>query len=404
MATNMQPRLMYDPNNTMRAANPPRMTMDPNSYMFRQPRPMNPQIIPRPQPGAQQQVIRQHTMSPYAPPMQRDFQPGMYDNYNQSFIPQNNTGNPAHSASPPIDYNNAGTTPGGGSGNGEDYQYQVRPRLSPPLTASVQQQQQQQQQPNPQIIRSHLSSSPPLPTQSPIPVQSPIPLQQQPQSSPVIGVPMNIPLQYPLQTLPLQQPSSQPQPIPSQIQQQQPQEPLTVEQQYGIEGLNRVMKMDGNSDLEMLALGLDLMSLGLPLSTNDNIYNTFVSPLVDSGRSISLYPPNFSIPTCYQHIIPQLTESLFTHFSLRTLFYIFYTMPGDIAQAYAMKRLYENGWIYNKVEKKWYTTNNTKNNGYHYYDVDTWDDKPKWCNDPLPGPESNYATMEEVKENCPPLN
>lgn len=50
------------------------------------------------------------------------------------------------------------------------------------------------------------------------------------------------------------------------------QEPLTVDQQYGIEGLNRVMKMDTPSDPEILALGLDLMTLGLLLSSNENMY------------------------------------------------------------------------------------------------------------------------------------
>lgn len=95
-----------------------------------------------------------------------------------------------------------------------------------------------------------------------------------------------------------------------------------------------------------------------------------------------------------------MSESLFSHFSVRTLLYIFYTMPGDVVQSYAMKKLYDQGWIYNKVEKRWFGPTKT---GIQYYDIDTWEDKIKWL-DALPGPESNYATPQEVKDNCPPLN
>jgi CCR4-NOT transcription complex subunit 2 len=40
-----------------------------------------------------------------------------------------------------------------------------------------------------------------------------------------------------------------------------------------------------------------------------------------------------------------------------TLFYIFYSMPKDVAQLYAANELYNKGWLYHREYRVWLTRN-----------------------------------------------
>lgn len=57
------------------------------------------------------------------------------------------------------------------------------------------------------------------------------------------------------------------------------------------------------------------------------------------------------MPTCYQHKPPRLQAGYFSKFQQDTLFYIFYSMPGDEAQLFAADELSSRGWWYHKQAK-----------------------------------------------------
>ena len=104
---------------------------------------------------------------------------------------------------------------------------------------------------------------------------------------------------------------------------------------FGLLGLLSVIKMT-DQDLNTLALGLDLTTLGLNLNSPDYLYTTFNSPWSDEPSKIV---PKFKIPECYS---TQQNQPLNTHFSKfqdESLFYIFYSMPKDILQICAAKEL-----------------------------------------------------------------
>ncbi len=57
------------------------------------------------------------------------------------------------------------------------------------------------------------------------------------------------------------------------------------------------------------------------------------------------------MPECYRHAPPRLQAGYFTKFAQETLFYIFYSMPGDEAQLFAADELQHRGWAYHKEFK-----------------------------------------------------
>ena len=113
---------------------------------------------------------------------------------------------------------------------------------------------------------------------------------------------------------------------------------------YGLLGLLPVIRM-ADHDLSALALGSDLTSLGLNLTSPDVLYPKFVSPWAEG-------PP---LPPCYtvknvlpiQKVVGQVPDD--------TLFYLFYSKPGDILQQAAGSLLYNRDWRYHKEHKVWIT-------------------------------------------------
>ncbi|XP_039136134.1 probable NOT transcription complex subunit VIP2 isoform X2 [Dioscorea cayenensis subsp. rotundata] len=120
---------------------------------------------------------------------------------------------------------------------------------------------------------------------------------------------------------------------------------------FGLLGLTSVMSMS-DPDLSSLALGIDLTTLGLNLSSNNSLYKAFASPFYDESTKGE---PEYSIPNCYySKQPPALMQGHFARFQLCTLFYIFYSMPKDEAQLYAANELSSRGWLYHKVHKIWF--------------------------------------------------
>ena len=142
-------------------------------------------------------------------------------------------------------------------------------------------------------------------------------------------------------------------------------------------GLLGVIRMT-NEDLNSLALGTDLTTLGLNLNSSECLYATFASPWADTPAQRD---PEFSLPHCYYMQPPALKTGHFSKFQLETLFYIFYNMPRDTLQAYAATELYNRDWRYHKDLKLWFTkaartgAPDTQKGQYIYFDINEWKKK-----------------------------
>ncbi|TVU19950.1 hypothetical protein EJB05_36133 [Eragrostis curvula] len=102
-----------------------------------------------------------------------------------------------------------------------------------------------------------------------------------------------------------------------------------------------------------LALGIDLTTLGLNLNSQDSLYKTFGSPF---SNEPARGEPDYQIPACFSAEPPPTLQPLhFQKFHPLTLFYIFYSMPKDVAQLYAANELYNKGWFYHKEYRVWLT-------------------------------------------------
>jgi CCR4-NOT transcription complex subunit 2 len=146
------------------------------------------------------------------------------------------------------------------------------------------------------------------------------------------------------------------------------------QRKYGLLGLLGVIRMT-DPDLNMLALGSDLTTLGLNLDSSDVLYATFASPWADAP---STRKPQFNLPLCYYMQPPALKTSHLSKIQLETLFYIFYAMPRDVLQAYSAQELYRRDWRYHGELKLWFKRaagSSAPGNGvqFIYFDHSTWE-------------------------------
>lgn len=147
---------------------------------------------------------------------------------------------------------------------------------------------------------------------------------------------------------------------------------------WGLTGLLSVIRMT-DPDLNTLALGTDLTTLGLDLNSTEVLYATFAYPCMDTPCRRE---PDYVLPYCYYMQPPALKTSHLSKFHLETLFYIFYNMPKDTLQVYAAKELFNRDWRYHKEHKLWFTRDNSasaqqpgaKGGGrYIYFDINSWE-------------------------------
>jgi hypothetical protein len=159
---------------------------------------------------------------------------------------------------------------------------------------------------------------------------------------------------------------------------------------FGLKGLLKVIGMT-DPDLNTLALGQDLTSLGLNLTSTDVLHASFAYPCMDVPTKKD---PDFVLPFCYYMRPPQLKTSRLKTFQLETLFYIFYNMPKDALQIFAAKELYARDWFYQKESKLWLTRVPLPNlppgsagGVYEYFDINSWERKylPQGAELTLPG-------------------
>ena len=147
--------------------------------------------------------------------------------------------------------------------------------------------------------------------------------------------------------------------------------------QYGLMGLLNMIRMT-DRDLNTLALGTDLTTLGLNLNSNEVLYSSFASPFSDVISSKDPYhiPESYSItslspPTT---MIPLVADE--------TLLYAFYTSPKDVLQLSCAQELFKRGWRYHREMQRWVLkiqsaemrSTAAYDRGPHFlYDPQTWD-------------------------------
>ncbi|XP_074567593.1 putative NOT transcription complex subunit VIP2 isoform X2 [Curcuma longa] len=169
---------------------------------------------------------------------------------------------------------------------------------------------------------------------------------------------------------------------------------------FGMLGLLSVINTN-DPDLTSLALGIDLTTVGLSLSSTDSLYKTFGSPWSDEPAKGEL---EYCIPTCYYAKTPPPLHQLhFSKFQLSTLFYVFYSMPKDEAQLYAASELYARGWFYHRDQHLWLTraanseplvkTHAYERGSYLCFDPNTWSTIMK----------ENFVLLYEAVEKKPIL-
>ncbi|EEP77414.1 conserved hypothetical protein [Uncinocarpus reesii 1704] len=151
---------------------------------------------------------------------------------------------------------------------------------------------------------------------------------------------------------------------------------------FGLAGLLRMIHSE-SPDVASLAIGQDLMSLGLDLNHPEPLHPSFASPFVPSGSGVPLQP-DFTLPACYNVANVQPLQTRIPSFTDETLFYIFYSMPRDIMQELVAEELMGRKWRYHKVERAWLTRDDSYPNPvevergvsergvYLWWDTATW--------------------------------
>jgi CCR4-NOT transcription complex subunit 2 len=120
---------------------------------------------------------------------------------------------------------------------------------------------------------------------------------------------------------------------------------------FGLIGLLSVIRMS-DPDLTTLALGTDLTTLGLNLNSPEPLHKTFGSPWSDAPPRHEL---ELQLPACYAVHTKRPNALAFSKFTPETLFYVFYSSPGDEARLFAADELAKRGWGFHKELKAWLT-------------------------------------------------
>mmetsp|Transcript_31956 Transcript_31956/g.75148 ORF Transcript_31956/g.75148 Transcript_31956/m.75148 type:complete len:494 (+) Transcript_31956:116-1597(+) len=164
---------------------------------------------------------------------------------------------------------------------------------------------------------------------------------------------------------------------------------------WGMLGLLNVIRMTDHN-LNMLALGTDLMTLGLNLNAPDSLHETFTSPWTETQQ----HKDDFSLPQCYLMNPPQLKELHLQKFTDATLFYIFYHLhrdshyPRKQLLQIAAQELYNRGWRYYQESNLWVARAATGE--MKYFDYQTWEHRP-FVPEPLRAGSGTANREEEGK-------
>jgi len=219
----------------------------------------------------------------------------------------------------------------------------------------------------PELSRSLHAQPPPPPSQAPhVPPSQP----PAPQGPPPLAPPLMSPPAQPSQPSRAGELSDEDRRKEEMLYLTTPEAERAAREKYGLLGILKVIRMT-DPDLNTLALGMDLTTLGLNLNSSECLYTTFASPWSDSPARKD---PKFSLPPCYYQNPPQLKTAHLQKFKPETLFYIFFNMPRDTLQAYAAAELYNRGWKFHRELKAWFILKEEE--GQHrwvWFDPNTWE-------------------------------
>ncbi|OAT11943.1 NOT2 family protein [Blastomyces gilchristii SLH14081] len=155
---------------------------------------------------------------------------------------------------------------------------------------------------------------------------------------------------------------------------------LSDRDRFGLQGLLSMIRSE-NPDVATLAVGQDLMTLGLDLNQPEPLHPSFASPFISSNAAVPLQV-DFTLPACYNVANVQPLQTRIPSFSDETLFYIFYSMPRDVMQELVAEELMSRKWRYHKVERAWLTRDEayivemerglSERGIYIFWDTTTW--------------------------------
>ncbi|KAG2174328.1 hypothetical protein INT43_004351 [Umbelopsis isabellina] len=124
---------------------------------------------------------------------------------------------------------------------------------------------------------------------------------------------------------------------------------------YGLHGLLAITSNYATDDLLMMTLGHDPANLGLDLDSPDLLSERLCSPWDEQEHPDVLVA---RMPADYRAITspsPNLLSGQLGNLSNETLFYMFYSLPGDMIQNVAAMELYQRNWRYHIDLGSWIT-------------------------------------------------
>ncbi|XP_043830749.1 CCR4-NOT transcription complex subunit 2-like [Dromiciops gliroides] len=157
-----------------------------------------------------------------------------------------------------------------------------------------------------------------------------------------------------------------------------------VKDQFGMTGLLAfIREAKTNPGMEHHALGSDFTTLGLNLTSPENLYPTFASPWASSPcqpQDIDFHVPSEYLTNI--HIKDKLPAVNLGLYGEDLLFYLYYTNGGDMLQLLAAVELFDRGWRYHKEERVWITrvpgmeptvkTSTSERGTYYFFDCLSW--------------------------------
>mmetsp|Transcript_85884 Transcript_85884/g.270684 ORF Transcript_85884/g.270684 Transcript_85884/m.270684 type:complete len:429 (+) Transcript_85884:53-1339(+) len=244
----------------------------------------------------------------------------------------------------------------------------------------------------PELPRAMHTQPPPPPSQAPhVPPSQP----PAPQGPPPLAPPLMSPPAQPSQSSRSGELSEEDRKKEEMLYLTTPEAERAAREKYGLLGILKVIRMT-DPDLNTLALGMDLTTLGLNLNSPECLYTTFASPWSDTPARKD---PKFYLPTCYYQNPPQLKTAHLQKFKLETLFYIFFNMPRDTLQACAAAELYNRGWKFHREQKAWFVLKEEE--GQHRwvrFDPNTWETHYYL----QPVDNSYFLAEDDVRVKMPP--
>lgn len=160
--------------------------------------------------------------------------------------------------------------------------------------------------------------------------------------------------------------------------------PGMIKDQFGMVGLLSLIRTsETDPKLTSLALGTDLMTLGLNLNAQNSLYSSWDGPWSD--QPLRPHEIDYSVPPEYlinAQIRDKLAPIKLPRYGDDFLFFLFYMLPNDFMQLAAAQELYNRDWRYHKDERVWITrapgmppaekTTNYERGTYYYFDPTNW--------------------------------